>query len=351
MSMDIIPVSASADEKQMWNRFVREHYPPVGAFMQTWEWGAFQEALGRRTERYFLKKGGEPRAAVALVHHPLPLGLSYAYAPRGPVISRDASDAEHAEIFGAIRRWAPERFPRSGFVRLEPPVPRLADAVRKSGFVAPPYYVQPRFNLAVPLDLREEEIIAGFHPSTRSNIRRASRRGVEIEMKSALSGSDLEQFFAMAKDTIRRNSGKNAYPTPAYFRSFFETIPIAGSRDEAENLSVGVFSGYRNADPAGIHFVLFFGNTATYLYGASYRNHLNSKVTTSLHWAAMREAKQRGMEYYDIGGIDEAIWPTLTDFKRQFRGKEFCYVGNMDMPVRPLLYRLYNAVHRLKKFS
>lgn len=346
--MDVIP--ASADEKQKWNRFVREHYPPVGAFMQTWEWGAFQQALGRRIERYFLKKGGQSLAALTLVRHSLPLGFSYAYAPRGPVISRAVPEAGYAEIFDVLRRWAPEKFRGSVFVRLEPPVSALTGAGERNGFVVPPYYVQPRFNLAVPLDAPEEEIMGGFHPSTRSNVRRAQRRGVEVSMKSDFSESDMAQFFAMAKDTIRRNSGKNAYPSPTYFRSFFEAIPIAGAAHDPENMRVGVFCGYKNNEPAGTHFVLFFGDTATYLYGASYSNYLSSKVSTSLHWAAMREAKHRGTAYYDLGGIDETLWPTLTDFKRQFRGKEFRYVGNVDIPVRPALYRLYNAVRRWNKF-
>jgi lipid II:glycine glycyltransferase (peptidoglycan interpeptide bridge formation enzyme) len=63
----------------------------------------------------------------------------------------------------------------------------------------------------------------------------------------------------------------------------------------------------------------------------------------------MQEANKMGLGYYDLGGIDSARWPTLTDFKKQFRGKEFSYIGNIDIPIRPMLYRLYNVLRRKRK--
>ena len=122
-----------------------------------------------------------------------------------------------------------------------------------------------------------------------------------------------------------------------------------GEKNSADNLSICVFNGYRNGEPAAIHFVVFFGDTATYLYGASYAEHLPSKVETYLHWTAMKEAKRRGLKFYDLGGVDEKRWPSLTVFKRQFRGQEFSYAGNIDIPLRPFLYRLYNILRTIGK--
>ncbi|MDP3772484.1 MAG: peptidoglycan bridge formation glycyltransferase FemA/FemB family protein [bacterium] len=342
--MEIITVPAN--ERALYNRFIRQNYPPIGAFMQTWEWGTFQEALGRKTERYFLKKNSKTVAAFTLVHHAVSFGLSYAYAPRGPVISRELGEQAHSDVFDCIRQWAQEKFAKSIFVRLEPPTQFIPHGMSK--FSVPPYYVQPRFNLAIPLHARTEEIAARFHPSTRSNIKRAERRGVHVEMGSSFEEL-FDQFLAMTQDTIQRNSGKDVYPAPLYFKSLFETVPLLGNTSDPDSLSLGVFCGCVNGQPAAIHLVLFFGDTATYLYGASYSKYLNSKVTTYLHWTALLETKRKGMKFYDIGGIDDVRWPTLTHFKRQFRGKEFHYIGNMDIPIRPELYRFYNFIHRFKK--
>lgn len=320
--------------------------------MQTWEWGVFQQALGRKVERYFVAGGlyEEPTAAFTIVYHSLPLGFSYGYVPRGPVIATHATgEKESGEVLKDIQKWAKQNIPRLVFLRLEPPLPSITSGGHDRGFYLPPYYIQPRYNLAVPIEQTEQEIIARFHPSTRSNIHRAENRGVKVETKSYLTEADLDQFFAMIKETIERNSGKNAYPSRSYFRALVETfLPLPAIHDP-DSLSLGIFYGYQYGEPASAHFVLFFGDTATYLFGASYNRMLRSKVTTYLHWTAMQEAKRRGLRYYDLGGIDEGLWPTLTNFKRQFRGEEFRYIGNVDISIRPVLYRAYNLFRRLKK--
>jgi vancomycin resistance protein VanK len=269
--------------------------------------------------------------------------------PRGPLIAADfAKEETLPHVLAAIAQWAREQLQDLVFVRMEPPLPALAGKIGAGGLKIPPYYVQPRFNLVVPLDVSEEKIVGSFHSSTRSNIRRAENRGVTAVFKNRIEKSELEEFFAMVENTIRRNGGKNAYPGSGYFKSFFQTVPMAGEKHDPKKLSVGMFSGYQNGAPAAIHFVVFFGDTATYLYGASYTDRLSSKVSTYLHWAAMREAKARGLKYYDLGGIDDARWPTLTNFKRQFKGQEFAYIGNLDVPIRPLLYRSYNLFRSFK---
>ena len=157
----------------------------------------------------------------------------------------------------------------------------------------------------------------------------------------------------MIKSTTNRNHGKNAYPSEQYLRTFLsanQILDIDAKYDPAV-FSLGIFCGYHDGAPAGTHIVVFFGDTATYLFGASFTEHLNSKVDTYLHFSAMREAKRLGMHHYDLGGIDENIWPSLTKFKRQFGGVETCYVGNIDVPLKPSLYHAYNFLKKsLKKF-
>ena len=341
-------LEVSKDQEPAWNTFVYANHPPIGGFMQSWEWGLFQKALGRSVSRYIVERDGQWVALFTFVRHTLPFGLSYGYAPRGPLMARNMSSEDIAEIVRYIRTWAIEQFPTLTFVRLEPPLKAFPD-LTENGFKIPPYYVQPRYNTAVSLVKSEEEIISSFHSSTRSNLNRARNRGVTVELKPNVSEEDLSYFFAMITDTVSRNSGKNVYPSEEYLRMMVKTIKGLNAIKDLEHLSLGGFFGYQNGERASMQFVLFFGKTATYLYGASYRKSLNSKVTTLLHFEAMREAKKRGCEWYDLGGIDSARWPSLTEFKRQFKGQEFEYAGNIDIVVKPVLYAVYNILRRLKK--
>jgi lipid II:glycine glycyltransferase (peptidoglycan interpeptide bridge formation enzyme) len=340
---------ATPEGKHAWNRFVEKNYPPVGAFMQTWEWGDFQARLGRRVGRYIVTNGGNEIAVFTMAQFSLPMGLAYGYIPRGPVIEKGVSDpGTITELFVTIKEWAAKKFPHLIFLRMEPPVPTFLAELETSGFRFPEYYVQPRHNLTVLLAGTETDIAASFHPSTRSNLHRAEKRGVTVTTKDIVTPADYELFSAMVSDTITRNHGTNAYPSDTYFRMFLETIPPAGAATDPTALTLMAFYGYHGDEPASAHFVLFFGKTATYLYGASRTEHLGSKVDTYLHWAAMREAKRRGFEYYDLGGIDSARWPTLTDFKRQFRGMETHYAGNIDIPIRKGHYKIYSLLKNLK---
>ena len=69
-----------------------------GSFLQSWEWGQFQQSFGRSCRRLkipsFAKASADKKdirfendAGQALViKYDLPLGRSYLYCPRGPVI-------------------------------------------------------------------------------------------------------------------------------------------------------------------------------------------------------------------------------------------------------------------------
>lgn len=343
-------ITATQEDKEKWNKFVANNYPPVGAFMQTWEWGDFQKKMGRKTERYFVIDNQKTLALFTLIHQPIKFGLSYGYVPRGPVVSKDSSSKRRIlRIMRCIKSWAKEEHSKFVFLRLEPPLFSMPTELLDEGFCAPSYYIQPRFNHTIPVGKSVDEIIANFHSSTRSNINRAKKRGVTIEMKESMSREDFDIFWEMIKDTLTRGGGHNVYPSNSYFYTFVETIPNILKESNREKLTMGIFYGYQNGEPAAANFVLFFGDTATYLFGASIAEKLSSKVTTVLHFEGMREASERGFKYYDLGGIDEQKWPTITTFKRQFHGEEFLYIGNIDIPIRPLVYRAYNLFRSIKK--
>ena len=320
---------------EQWDKFVEENYPAVGAFMQTWAWGEFQKKLGRNVNRYSVMNGKKAIAVFTLVELKLNFGFKYGYIPRGPVVQKGTNSKKIADIFESIKKWSLKKFPQYIFLRLEPPI-SFSNEYMRNGFHLPSFYIQPRHNVVIDLTKSEEEILASFHSSTRSNTKRAEKRGVTVVVKDNITLSDYQAFKEMVNDTIVRNNGKNAYPSDEYFRFFLKEVPFTG------------FYGLCDEKPASVHFVLFFGNTATYLYGASHTAYLNSKVDTYLHWSAMREAKRRGCKYYDLGGIDPVRWPGLTAYKRQYKGMELEYMGNIDIPFKIIHYRLYSLARLIK---
>lgn len=349
MTEDLRISVAENKDRGDWNNFVIKNYPPIGGFMASWEWGEFQKKLGRKTERYLITAGDKTVSVFTVVHCWLPLSFSYGYLPRGPVLDRGFFDTPEKinKFFEFLLRWVKDNFPRFIFVRLEPPLEPSASKINRQ-LVYPNYYVQPRRNLAINLNQTTEKIFQKFHSSTRSNVKKAERKGVTAEIKESMVAGDWDHFFKMAQETVLRNSGKNIYPAREYFKTITRIIPSV-SQTKTGEMSWCLFCGYHEGQPAATNLVIFFGDTATYLFGGSYTEKLPYKVTTYLHWYGFNESQKMGYKYYDLGGIDEKLWPSLTTFKKRFGGEEFEYIGNIDITIRPLIYRLYNLVKKIRK--
>jgi lipid II:glycine glycyltransferase (peptidoglycan interpeptide bridge formation enzyme) len=330
---------ARPDERAEWNEFVARHFGPVGAFFQSWEWGEFQRSLGMRTLRLVLEDDGGTRLGLTLaLHRKLPLGFEYVYLPRGPVLPQEIWDSEPRlrNALAALREALMRRYPRIAFIRMEPAISTAPPMFAEPPFRVPSYYLQPRFNHTIDLTQTEEEILQRFSPQMRNNVRKAARKGVSVESKAALTEEEWRAFAAMRRDTERR-AGKSIFPTERYFHLLTQNVPSRW------------YVARRNQALAGINLVLFFAETATYLFGASFREHLASKISPALHWHAMKDAKREGYRWYDLGGVDRRRWPTLTYFKEQFGGTTVRYMGMVYLVLKPVPFMAYSLIQTVRR--
>jgi lipid II:glycine glycyltransferase (peptidoglycan interpeptide bridge formation enzyme) len=97
------------------------------------------------------------------------------------------------------------------------------------------------------------------------------------------------------------------------------------------------------------------GNTAWYFFGASSDAHRNLMAPYAVQWAAMRWAKAKGCQVYDLWGVPDEEETTLESrftqrqdglwgvyrFKRGFGGRLTRTIGPWDRIRSPLRYRLF----------
>lgn len=342
---------AKESDKLRWNKFVIAEFPPVGAFFQSWEWGEFQHSLGYGIRRLVLAdERGEWIGVTLAVTHRLPCNLSYCYLPRGPVLAaaiwNDFDTAERALTL--IRETLQAGCKTCIFIRMEPAIATPPAFLRKKPFRIPSYYIQPRFNTIVDLRPTEEEILKRLSAPMRNNVRKAARKGVTVELKSTLREDEWRAFAAMRHDTARR-AGNSIFPKEQYFRNLAAILPpISHRRADDPRPHLGIFVASHGGELAAINIVIFFADTATFLFGAAFTRMLPLKVSPYIHWSSLIEAKARGFRYYDLGGVDTKRWQTLTYFKEQFGGSKVEYMGNVDAAAKPLLYRAYHLFRRLR---
>jgi lipid II:glycine glycyltransferase (peptidoglycan interpeptide bridge formation enzyme) len=343
---------ARPDERAEWNEFVVRHFGPVGAFFQSWEWGEFQRSLGMRTLHLVLEGNQGERLGLTLaLHRRLPPGFEYVYLPRGPVFPQElwSDEPRLRNALAALREELTRRYPNIAFIRMEPAIPTAPPVFAEPPFQAPAYYIQPRFNTVVDLAPTEEAILMRLSAPMRNNVRKAVRKGVSVELKTALTEEEWRAFAHMRQDTARR-AGKGIFPDERYFRNLTAILPPIGTQKaDAVRPHSGIFVATHGGELAAINIVIFFADSATFLFGAAFSRELPFKVSPYLHWSSLIEAKKRGFRHYDLGGVDAKRWKTLTYFKEQFGGRRVEYMGNVDVVEKPLFYAAYRVLRGLRR--
>jgi lipid II:glycine glycyltransferase (peptidoglycan interpeptide bridge formation enzyme) len=342
-------VTLDAKDEALWNAFITKNFPPVGAFLQSWEWGTFKKILHGELKRFAIVEKGEWIGCFQMEIHAMPLGMAYGYAPRGPVLRKDLWDNKKkaTEVFECIIAYLKSDFPKLIFVRLEPPHKNRLEIYDKAPCTRLTHYLQPRFNQLISL-ASAEAMQKTFSTDIRHDIRAAERLGVSVESKEELSPKEQHAFEAMKTDT-RNRSNRNIFPSDAYFTNFLNSFTTAPT-GKLPQPYLRFFIASKEGEPVAIHLNLFFADTLTYLYGASYSGSVSKRAPAYLHWKSMRMAEEAGYHYYDLGGVDDAFWHGLTYFKRQFGGETYEYAGTFDVVIQPVLYSVYKGAKKISGY-
>lgn len=312
-----------------WNEFIQDH--PNAHLLQTGEWGDLKSDFGWEPVRVI--QGG---VGAQILFRRLPLGLTIGYIPKGPVSdsSQRVSNDFQAEI-GSICRMH-----RSIFCKLEPDgwEDELSDM--NLDWSVSRFNIQPPRTILVDLRGSEEEIQARMKQKTRYNIGLASRKGVSVD-----KWRDLEGFHKMVEVT----GGRDGFGVHSlqYYRRVYDLFHPAGMCE----LLVASFE----RKPIAALMVFSRARRAWYFYGASMDEERNRMPTYLLQWEAMRWAKARGCEEYDLWGVPDEDEATLESnfetrhddlwgvyrFKRGFGGHLRRAAQSWDKVFNPLLYKLY----------
>lgn len=312
-----------------------------GNFMQSLQWANVKsnwawEAVLSRNGR------GELRGICLVLIRKIPLsGTAFMYAPHGPVV--DWTDREAVEdIFEGIKVIA-EKYRAYRFMCdplfAENGQPRILGSL---GFshdenADESETVQPRANYVLKNigGKTEEELIALFKPDHRNRVRKAVRKGVYCRQCGAEA---LDDFYPLMRQTGRRD-GFLIRPRE-YFVRFLNSFPEERCR---------LFMCYAVIDgrevPLSGAVAVRYGNTGTYVYGASANDNRNLYPNYLMQLEMMKWAAEGGCDVYDFGGIphfDDKTNPAygLYRFKKGFGGEIVVYAGEYAYDFRPNTARL-----------
>ena len=200
--------------------------------------------------------------------------------------------------------------------------------------------IQPSRTILVDIRGTEDEILARMKQKTRYNIRLAQKKGVTVR-----PWDDLPAFHQMMLVTGGRD-GFGVHSLEYYERAYKLFHPTG-----MVELLVAEYEGRALA----ALMVFARGRRAWYVYGASNNEERNRMPTYLLQWEAMRWARSKGAEEYDLWGVPDEDEETLEAhftgrsdglwgvyrFKRGYGGELKRAAQAMDRVYNPWFYKLY----------
>ncbi|NMB53161.1 MAG: peptidoglycan bridge formation glycyltransferase FemA/FemB family protein [Leptolinea sp.] len=311
-----------------WDKFLEER--PDAHLLQTRMWGEFKSHFNWTAVR--LANG---LTGAQILFRRLPLGLTMAYIPKGPV------GVNWRELWPEVHSTCRQN--HAIFLRVEPdqedPL-NEAQSRDMEGFLPVGDTIQPRQTILVDLKGDPEVWLSHMKQKTRYNTRLAEKKDVRV-----VESHDFGAFERLMKTTGTRD-GFGVHPIEYYqqvYSLFYSSGEVALLQAECENR------------PLAMLMVFAHGKRAYYLYGASDDRERHRMPTYLLQFEAMRWAASKKCEIYDLWGIPDApeeeleanfeirsdgLWGVYR-FKRGFGGRIVRSCPGYDFVYQPLLYRLF----------
>lgn len=216
---------------------------------------------------------------------------------------------------------------------------------------------QPRYQMVV--NLKDDEISNKIKSKKRRLIKNEylEKRGYEIIEDTSLKG--VSEFARLSKITEQRQN--ISLRNEAYFKKMYETFnEINGINIYFAKLNIDKLIEYNNDNIVEINRLIklkeVHGNEVytnaiicinktkmvQMFYGASDDDFSMYKAGYALHFYAMVEAKERGYDYFNLGGVPGTFDDGLFRFKSEYNPEVFEYVGDFEIIIKPLINDFFN---------
>jgi lipid II:glycine glycyltransferase (peptidoglycan interpeptide bridge formation enzyme) len=195
------------------------------------------------------------------------------------------------------------------------------------------------------LDLQksEEEILGGMHSKTRYNINLSLKKNLELKNEK-----NLPVFWDLSKKTSARDDFR--LHDTAHYQAILNS-------DFSTQLSV-----YSHGKAIATMVLVGYGDTFTYLFGASDHEYRALMAPYFLQWQAMTLGKRLGYKFYDFFGVAPNVsmnehyeydskhqYGGVSRFKSGFGAKYVEAPGTFDLVINKFGYNFYQKFRKFRQ--
>jgi len=309
-------------------------------FLQSWNWGVFQESMGKIVTRLSVRREKSLVAMAQLVRETAKRG-TYVTIAGGPLLNWDDEELV-LQTFEEIKKIAKEQ--GAIFIRFRPQAlnsQKLRNTVKKFGAVASQMHLTADLTLQLDLSNSEDDILQQMRKNTRYSIRKSEKDGITTVFSK--DKNDIKQFCDFQNDLAKRHGF-----VPFSYEFLFNQFSSFLDDDQ-----VILIHSYKDEILLASAFIIFYNGEAVYHYGISTPENGKLPGSYACQWAAIKEAKKRGITKYNFWGIapeeeKNHRFAGVSIFKRGFGGEEVQYLPSHDMPLSAK-YNLTSSFEFLRK--
>lgn len=192
------------------------------------------------------------------------------------------------------------------------------------------YIYEDHLNYLFDLNLGQDVIWAGMHPTRKKQIERGYRRGLRCEIGSELTEANLEKLYDILLGVYRH--ARLPLPDFSFFMSAFDQLYTKSI--------LKIFIARHNEDLVGSRWVLCYKDTIFDWYAGCRHQYYDKYPNDILPWEIMKWGIENGYKRFDFGGAgkpDKSYG--VRDYKEKFGG-ELVNFGRWQKVYQPLLMKI-----------
>ena len=327
-----------AGGKKIWEDFLLNCGEKT--FLQSWNWGEFNETMGRKSWRLGIYDN-DKIVAVVLISKIGAKRSTFLFISHGPVTIDGLSTKDKKEVLRLllIRLLEIAKDEKAVFIRISPIWLRNEESVKlfkDLKFREAPIHMHPETTWELDITKPEEDLLMDMRKTTRYLIRQAEKNS-DIKIIKSNNLEDLEFFNYVYSETGKRQH------FVIYQKKYTENEFTAFLKDK----QVSLFLGKYKDEVVSAAIFIFWQNACFYHHSGSLLKYNKIPVSYLLQWEAIKEAKKRGCLVYNFWGITPDIkkskhpWDGLSLFKMGFGGYKKNYVVAQDFIISPKYWLSY----------
>lgn len=298
-------------------------------FLSSKAWAEFRQSLGEKT----IKREADGWSYLALIQRVA--GFKKLYCPYSPAVF------DQKTIDQLMTDLKTEAKKAGAMITLVEPIGDITgDDLIKYGYQRTKH-IQPELTWVLDLTQDDDKILADMASSNRNIYRNYHKKGLTFERSESMD--DIDAVLKLLEAIAKHNQVR--LQKTSYLRQQAKVL-IA-------NQSMTCFVvRYEGKIIAG-SLVYDDDTTRYYAHAAADYEHRKLKAGVVLLTEMILDAKRAGLKWFDFYGITDSDdpnhpWAGFTAFKKGFGGQEKRYLGTWQKINRPLLYRIYSLLRKIK---